>query len=293
MPKSALTFRRGLVAAVIVLMVLSLLPHRFTGYATIVRSVTVSTLSLLAQPLHAVASSLRRYEERPVLGEQEQLSQRIQSLEAEVMALRERERQLVRTVEELEGLRRRLGETYEYRVASVIGRSSDNTLQLNIGTRQGVRVGMAVVERASIVGRISQVGPTSSTLSLITAPDTLIEVVAVPATLRGPVLPEDRRGRLLLQPARANLMVALEVDAQLPVEAGDYARLLDERWPRAVQGMIVGQVIGVEDDPDDPLLKLVGVRPMTSLPDLDEVTVIVPRREEESASAEAGEGGAR
>lgn len=283
MPSSTLTFRRGLIATVVVLLVLALLPHRYSGYATIVRSVTVTALSLVATPVNSVASSLRRREERPVLGELEQLSERILILQGEVVALQERERQLVRTVQELENLRRRLGESYEYRRASVVGRSGETALQVNVGSVHGVREGVAAVERASVVGRISQVGPTSSTLSLVTTPETLIEVITTPAD--GDF--EQRRSRLLLQPVQANLLMATEVDRRLPIEVGDYARLMDERWPRAVQGMIVGQVVAIEPDPDDALLKRVAVRPLTSLPDLDEATMIVPR----AAEAEAAESG--
>lgn len=274
--------------AVIVLMILALLPHRYSGYGSLVRSVTMLVLTPAAGPMNIFAGALRREEEQSVLGTQQELSERVQELRGRVMALEQRERELERAVAELQGLRRRQGDSYIHRRASVVGRSSDGTsatLQLNIGSRHGIREGLPAVQGASIVGRITQVGPTSSTLGLLTTPGTLAEVVAVPRGLDGEILPEQRRGRLLLKAGAApNLLVAEEADRQLPVETGDFARLMDESWPRSVQGMLVGRVVAVEPNPDDPLLKRVGVRPLMSLRDVESVVVVLPRQMTEEAT---------
>lgn len=289
MPSARLTFRRGVIAAVVLLSILALLPHRYSGYATIVRSVTLLALTPVAEPINRFAGALRRQHERPVLGTEQELSERVQELRGRVMALEQRERELERAVAELQGLRRRQGDSYVHRRAAVIGRSSDASggiLQLNVGSRHGIRPGLPVVHGASVVGRITQVGPTSSTLGLLTTPGTLVEVVAGPEGADDASADGERGGRLLLRAARGNRIIADEVDRQLPVEAGDFARLMDPSWPRSVQGMLVGRVTAVEESPDDPLLKRVGVRPLMSLRDVESVIVIVPRDMTEEATPE-------
>ncbi len=62
-------------------------------------------------------------------------------------------------------------------MADVIGRDtapSMRTIVLNRGTRDGVRIGMAVIVEGNLIGRIIRVGPTSSRVMLITSDDSFI-----------------------------------------------------------------------------------------------------------------------
>lgn len=62
-------------------------------------------------------------------------------------------------------------------MADVIGRDtapSLRTIVLNRGTRDGVRIGMAVIVEGNLIGRIIRVGPTSSRVMLITSDDSNI-----------------------------------------------------------------------------------------------------------------------
>ncbi|MEX2672578.1 MAG: rod shape-determining protein MreC [Phycisphaeraceae bacterium] len=286
------TFRRVMIAVVVVLFVLALLPHRYSGYGSLLNSVTGTLLSVVSKPMNSLSSALRQRYDQPELGTEQELSERVLELRGQVMALEQRERDLERAVAELQGLRRRQGDSYVHRRAAVVGRGSDpagGMLQLNIGTRHGLRVGMPAVQGASVVGRITQAGPTSSTLGLLTTPGSLVEVVTVS---EGPGATGGRRARLLLEATAGPQLIANQVDRQLPTEAGDFARLMDETWPESVQGMLVGRVVAVEEDADDPLLKRVGVRPLRSLRDLDSVIVIVPRdmTEEATPELELGQG---
>lgn len=62
---------------------------------------------------------------------------------------------------------------YPVRPAQVVGNSPSNfqnTVEINVGSNQGVEAGMPVIDGAGLIGRISQVFPNSSVVLLITDP---------------------------------------------------------------------------------------------------------------------------
>ena len=63
---------------------------------------------------------------------------------------------------------------YKTVAAQVVGESPSNfqnTVEINVGSRQGVAVGMPVTDGAGLIGRITKVFPTSSIVLLITDPE--------------------------------------------------------------------------------------------------------------------------
>lgn len=311
MAPPALTFRRVRLPAVGLLFVLALLPQRFCFYGPPLYSIAMTFLSPVSAPLASFSSQVRQRTERPIpegidveglSAEQreklERIGEEMRSKDTRIIVMEQRIEELERINAELQGLERRLGDSYLFRRAAVTGLGSDGTIQtlrISRGTRDGLRVGMAVVEGANLIGRIIQSDATGSTVKPLTAKDNLLEVMLTPPQLPPDGLPTDRRRTCLLTPEGPRLLTADDVDRSIPVEVGDYARLDDDAsdtpWPAAVQGMIVGRVVLAEPDPDDPLRKRVHVRPLLSPYYLDEVTVIVPRSMYDSPdAAEAGEG---
>ena len=61
------------------------------------------------------------------------------------------------------------------------------------------------------------------------------------------------------------------------IKPGDLAHLSDERWPAVAQGFVVGQVVNIKPDPDNPMLyQRVTIKPRFDLASLSEVTVLAP-----------------
>lgn len=271
------------------LLVLAFLPQRYCAYGAVLRDPLVRLLSPVSGTLNTVGVRIRSAGRPPVEGTVDQLSEKVREQDGRILALEREVRELKRANAELRGLRERLGNSYVFKRPAVVGRSGDpaaGTLHLNMGTGDGVRVGLAVVEGASLVGRIVEAGPGSSVLRPITAVGTeanrnLLPVVLTPRQLPAGGLPAARRQPCLLEPVSPWLLVDDAVNRDLPAEVGDYARLSDtdgrDAWPAVVEGMIVGRVTAVEPNPDDTLRKRVEVRPLRHPSRLEAVTVIVPR----------------
>ena len=109
--------------------------------------------------------------------ENEQLRGEIQELRGERYADRD-------AAEELERLEEQLGISYLSGLDSQIARVTtgpfsnftDHTLQLDRGRNSGLEVGMPVVQRDGLVGRITRVSDTRSVVQLITDPDMWIGI---------------------------------------------------------------------------------------------------------------------
>jgi rod shape-determining protein MreC len=76
---------------------------------------------------------------------------------------------------------------FQYRtvVAQVVGESPSNfqnTVEINVGTRQGLAVGMAVTDGAGLIGRITKVSPSTAVVLLLTDPEFSIsaQVLTIP-----------------------------------------------------------------------------------------------------------------
>lgn len=167
-------------------------------------------------------------------------------------------------------------------VTAWASRRGSSSLRIARGQRHGVAVGQAVADRASLVGRVSDVGGQTASVRLITAPETSLTVRIVPPT-GGAV---SRQAYIRMEVDDAGRSFTAQVGVDEPVEEGDLAHLADTRWPEAAQGLVVGRVTAVAPWPDDPLLyRRVTVTPEVSLPHLTRVVVLV------EGGDEGGDGG--
>lgn len=143
-------------------------------------------------------------------------------------------------------------------------------LVLDKGSRHGLEVGQAVVSEEGLVGRVSEVGPFHSKVSLISSPGFRVTVNA----------PNDDRpiaysgaGQLMWEPLRARVqhvpqdLVPTEQDA-IPL----YTSGLGEGLP---EGLFVGELVGVEPELEG-LFQKGEVRLRNSLRSLREVAILIP-----------------
>jgi rod shape-determining protein MreC len=244
-------------------------------------------ISPATQPLHALAKMARQ----PVQLDDE-TGQRL--------ALTEEKRQLLQYVRQLEDqlrvTRNRIDELAEMRGNKTLSLAKVRlvdagvtswrggalpVLTINRGANDGIKSGMVVGSGANLVGRVSEVSAGSATVLLISEPGTLLDVRVLPGTTG----PAPREVVVQCQPLKGTDAFWAEAAQSDPIQAGDLAhlRLPDNvlatsgRWRDEAAGMIVGQVVRVEDHPDDPKLRTrVIIEPRRSLRNLTRVVVLVP-----------------
>ncbi len=250
------------------------------------RDVLRFVLNPATQPLHAVATMVRGD------GRNETAGIDLESLAAEKLKLQQYVRQLEDQlrissgrIAELANMRENptlnLGaiRLVDAGVTSWQGGATP-TLSINRGSGSGIAPGMVVGSGANLVGRISSVGPGSATVSLITTPGTLLDVRILPGTSG----PSPREVVVQCQPVAGGESFWAQAGQNDPIQAGDFAhlRLSDNalesqaRWRDESAGMIVGQVVRVEDHPDDPKLRTrILIEPRRKLSSLTRVVVLV------------------
>ena len=116
---------------------------------------------------------------------------------------------------------------------------------------------------------------------LINEPGTLLDVRIMPGTTG----PSPREVVVQCRPIPGTETFWAEAAQSDPIQAGDLAhlRLSDNelatqtRWPDEAAGMVVGQVVRVEDHPDDPKLRTrIIIEPRRKLQGLTRVIVLAP-----------------
>lgn len=204
-----------------------------------------------------------------IRAENERLRARVAELEAQVASSAD----LATRVEELEsllGLREQLGELRTIG-ARVIANGVSNlewTIQIDVGSSDGVAVDMPVVAPAGLVGHVVRVAPDSAIVRLIIDPDSAVAVR----------LDVSRATGLLTGQGERDLRMHL-VDPATPVEPGERVFTAGYRIPGVggglyPPGILVGSVSRVFGD-EAELEKLVTVRPAVDFSALDTVLVIL------------------
>lgn len=157
--------------------------------------------------------------------------------------------------------------------ASVVAGSTNfgqNSLRLNRGSKAGLSIGNVVTKGIHLVGRIVDVSPMTSTVSLINMPQTSLQVRFAPDSPQVP-----RQVEAIINISKDGKYFIGEIDGNQPVQEGDNAFLADNKWPR--EGYIVGKVISVEVSSLDLLRRKVIVEPQIPLWSLSDVIIMVPK----------------
>ena len=272
-----LTQRRALVIVAAVLLLSSLAPVRVSSkLAYLPGSIVSFTTQPFTQGLRWLATTLRPPTEREL-----DLS------DAETRQLYGEALSLIRRLEyKLAAAEQQIALLTQSRTialsgvqlvdASVTGYSGERlnpVLSINRGRAGGIYPGAPVVSGFNLVGRVTEAYPASADVGLVNAPGaTLLVRILPPTPEAGP-----REVKEMIHLTEGGEMWEVSVAKGQPVREGDIAQLSDPSWPPEAQGYLIGQVVEVEPDPQNPLnAKRVRIRPMAPLTELSRVTVLVP-----------------
>lgn len=283
MNRGLLTHRRVMTAIALLLVVAIFMPSSFAAMlGRLPQTAMLTVLTPLTAPLKSLSDSLRGAEpSTPVWSKQEQLERDYgialrlnDSLLQQNRLLREQLQQLAR-VREVVG--DRPADFFSVAVTGFFDEPTNPTLALSRGSLSGIQERQPVVSGYSLVGQISEVGPTSSQVELITAPETKLQVRIIPPTPGGAM--EGYETFIERHPERPEVFY-VDVNRDLQLRPGDLAHLSDRRWRPEALGFVVGQITQINNHPDQPLLlRRLIIEPILPLADLSMVTVLVPAAE--------------
>lgn len=275
-----LTQQRVLVVVLVLLLINTQLKAQWaTKLGHIPRAVVSMVVSPFSGTLHSFSTMIRGRDDRATIdvGPGHDLAteygfakQRIIQLEDQLDKARRQIEALsqIRAVSDLSGF-----SLVDARVTGYQDNPLKPVLTIDRGTNRGIHAQMAVSDGFNLVGRVNQAFPATADVELITARGTQLQVRIVPATVDAG--PRDVREMITLNEARNAFEVTIDKDD--PVQVGDLAHLIDERWPAEARGLVVGRVTRVSEDPQNKFLfKRVVIHPMPALTKLDRVTVLVP-----------------
>ncbi len=276
------TQRRGLILVVVGLCITSLLSpavsHVLTGPP---RWLVQSLVGWVSQPLTNIAGALRS---RPSLdldrGDPRYLQQNYDALLKYNAFLREESQRLREELARYRWAREnlKLESPADFVFADVTALHTGNlrrTFTINRGSSQGLRTDLVVADwyNFSVVGRITDVGPRSATVELITSQRSRPIVKFLPGT---PVRPPANPTVLQLTPEKDGKTLTATVKTDTPVQVGFLAHLVDTGWPPEGRGFVVGKVVSVEPQPDNPYLyNRVVVQPIHDATRISRVIVLV------------------
>jgi len=278
--------RRSWLPLVLLISILLLLVLSESGYLTPVERLFHYVLDplqrVLSQAVAAMGGTFQTVREaRELRAEVEELQAEVDALTIENVRLREYEA----AVQELRAL---LNFTSEHPVsafigADVVGWKACDTfpcgevvgaepnpylryITVNVGSQQGVKMGMPVVSRgAGLVGRVAQVSPRAAKVQLLTDADSRVAVLLQTSRVTGLVVGQpDGTLRMEYVPQEENVKVG---DIVLTSGLGsDVGGLIPK-------GLVVGQVIEVLQR-DYELFQTAVVRPAVDFSRLETVLVI-------------------
>jgi len=148
--------------------------------------------------------------------------------------------------------------------------SFSQTIEINRGAGDGIRVGMPVITPEGLVGKVSVVEGGRSIIQLITSPDTTVDVNVVPDDT---TLPNSRGIAKGTGPGR-NLRIEDGIAPTTPVKKGDIVKTSGSQQSIYPGGIPVGNIVSFEDSADGTQ-KVVQLQPSADLRNLAYVTVVL------------------
>jgi len=210
---------------------------------------------------------------RSVRRQNEQLQQEIERLRMEQVRLRQDADQARRLQALLEFRQKFVDKTVTAQVIATSGTDQSRVIVIDKGSRNGMKIDMAVITPDGIVGKVKDVFPLSSQVLLINDHDSGAGVILESSRLQG----------VLTGTSLGELQIAY-IMADEKVEAGEHVITSggDGIYPK---GLSVGTVTSAVPDRDnDPFLSI-KVKPSADLRRLEEVLVITKMAEETPAVA--------
>ena len=165
--------------------------------------------------------------------------------------------------------------------ARVIGRSTDawnQTVTIDVGSDDGVETGLTVMGAYGVIGQVISTSPSSSTVRLITDPQSgaaaMLQVTRAEGVVRGSL-----DGLLYLENVEADVQVAVGDVVLTSGLGGSYTR-----------GLLIGLVVSVEGNQGDSSRRIV-VSPNETASNLEEVIVVFSAKTSSAASSSILEAG--
>lgn len=303
MARRTLSPRAVIWIAGVILVASAFLPLRFTWWLSWLRGPFETAIAPISAPLSKVASWLRPGEgnragtDDPEVAE---LRRQVEFFRSEYLLAEQRLEQMSKVIEALQdGVPYAQGSRLRRLEGTRVGSDlAAGTIEINRGRSHGVTINTVAVAAAApqhLVGIVTNVGPMTSSVHVLTDPrlvPTLIEALIVRT---GVTTPEEiaRSPRSQFRPVGdGTLAGTLGIDEAARVQPGDTAFLDDPGWPVSAQRLIMGRIIRVEDT-DKPLFKRLIIRPDLDLSRARAVVLRISADEDEAGRvpAEDGTGG--
>jgi rod shape-determining protein MreC len=231
--------------------------------------------SLIYKPIGATGHFVARLADmRDIYQENETLKKTLSTYVMDIAKLNALEKENIRLktlLDYTEKQKKKVG--YRYHVASVIGYATDTyrkTLKIDLGSRDGMKVNMAVTTNKGLLGRIIRVSPYYSTVELITGlneNDASSKGIIVTANGKdnsfGTVLTYDQAKRVLLA-------TKIRQDDQMAVGDTIITSAYSTLYP---QGLVIGKVVSRKVSKEG-LTHVAEIKPSADFDRLREVLVI-------------------
>jgi cell shape-determining protein MreC len=289
MPRRTLNPHSLLFLTTLALVLVAVLPPKWSRWTGWFRGPFLTVIAPISGPMTSLSSWLRPGENRRGIDDADaaQLRQDVEFYKSEYLRLDQQIEQMRQLIEALQsgvayGSPLRLKRLEASRVGADLGAG---TIDVSRGSTHGVTLGTVAVATTApqhLVGVVSAVGPTVSTIHVMTdrrlSPN-LIDTLVLPT---GQVTPEAlaRAPRCQFRPTGDGALTGeLSAEDAARIQRGDAAFLDDPSWPPGAQRLIVGRVTRTEDA-DNPLFKRLVILPDLDLNRIRSVVLRIPTNDE-------------
>ncbi len=267
------------------LVVVALLPARFTRWLEWFADPVAAVLAPISAPTRQLTTWLL-----PLKTDPEKEGEAVQGLRREVESLTQ---QHLRDEQEIVRLKREMEEALLIKILNpdtpvrqlsvpVIGTSSDlasSMLTVRAGSKQGVTPNTVVVTPSlQLLGRVAEVSARTCLVQPITSK-------AATNTMLVRVMTDNAAARPLaiLNPVGdGTLRGPVEGEGGVEIKRGTVVRLDDpDRWPRHAQMLVVGVIEDIGASPENPLRRIITVRPTVRLERVSDAVLRVPDESDE------------
>jgi rod shape-determining protein MreC len=163
---------------------------------------------------------------------------------------------------------------YKYHIAEVISESADpfnQTININIGSKDGIKEDMVVVSTKGLIGRVTRVSPFYSSVQLITNLDVRVSSTkAVTTTVQGKE--NVSFGIIESYDRENNYLIMNKIPQDDPMVIGDTV-VTSSLGPVFPEGIVIGTVVSREEG-DFGLTHTALIKPAASFHHLREVFVV-------------------
>lgn len=273
-------------ATIAVLLVLSVLPARTIGWLGWFSTLTDTLVTPARHPFALVSRWLAPAQPKRNEEAVRTLEDELEHARQLYLQTQDENDKLRSVIQELQrGIALNPNLPVQQLAAGVTGSSSDLSsalLHVRAGQKHGVQVNtVATAPGLQLLGRVVRVTSRTSQVQPITSKSA--------GKLQAKVMLDQDSGAglaCLLDPVgNGTLRGQVEDSPGTELAAGLIVRLADTDWPESAQMLVVGRVESVEPDPNQPLRKVVVVRPLLKL---DRVSEVVLRISPDSSASTGG-----